>query len=116
MKLVPNIIPDAKHLMTMKIFPSGLRNGTYRLKRGAVTPIMLVTRIATIAMILRGNALVLSMHEFVESVSHSFGTVEIAGAIAKEIMRRTTTIRFMCCVVVVIFRFGFVLCSKVKGL
>lgn len=65
---------------------------TYRLKRGAATPIMLVTRMATIATILRGKALVLSMQESVESVSHSFGTVEIAGEIAKEIRRSTRKI------------------------
>lgn len=44
--------------------------GTERVTRGKHTPIMLVTRMETIAMSLRGNAPVLSLQEL-DSVSQS---------------------------------------------
>lgn len=71
--LVPKMIPDAKALTLVKVFPSGWRKETSRLKRGAETPIMLVKRMAMIDMIFRGNALALLTHGFVDSASHSLG-------------------------------------------
>ena len=65
------MIPDAKALTLVKMFSSGWRKGTSRLKRGAETPIMLVKRMAMIDMIFRGNALALLTHGFVDSASDS---------------------------------------------
>lgn len=94
-KPVPRMIPEAKHLMIVKMFPSGWRNETLRLKRGAPTPIMLATRIVMIAMIFRGKALALLTHGFADSLPHSSGAVEVAGEIAKETKRSTRKIVFM---------------------
>lgn len=77
------MIPDAKALTIVKMFPSGWRKGTYRLKRGAETPIMLVRRMTTMDTIFRGKALTLLTHGFVDSPSHSFGAVDIAGDMVK---------------------------------
>ena len=91
-KPVPRMIPEAKHLTTVKMSPSGRRNGTERLKRGAPTPIMLATRIVAIAMILRGKALDLLTHGFADSLAHSSGTVEVAGEIVNETKMITTKV------------------------
>jgi len=94
-KPVPRMIPEAKHLMIVKMFPSGWRNETLRLKRGAPTPIMLAMRITKIAMTLRGKALALLTHGFADSLPHSSGAVEVAGEIAKETKMSTRKIVFM---------------------
>ena len=94
-KPVPRIIPEAKHLKIVKMFPSGWRKGTFRLKRGAPTPIMLATKIAAIAMILRGKALALSTHGLADSLAQSSGAVEVAGEIVKETKMNMRKIVFM---------------------
>lgn len=93
------MIPDAKALTIVKIFPSGWRMGTYRLKRGAETPIMLVKRMATMDMIFRGKALALLTHGFVDSASHSSGAVDVAGDTMKLTRIRAKKKSFMSVVV-----------------
>lgn len=71
MNPVARMIPAAKDLTITKRFRSGCKAGMERVTRGKHTPIMLVTRMETIAMILRGRARFLSLQELLDSVVHS---------------------------------------------
>ena len=84
MNPVARIIPAAKDFTITNKFLSGLRAGTERVTRGKQTPIMLVTRMETMAMIFRGNAFDLLLHESSESASHSSETTERTCVVEKE--------------------------------
>lgn len=56
---------------------------------------MLATRIAAIAMTLRGNALALLTHGFADSLAQSSGAVEVAGEMVKETKMSTRKIVLM---------------------
>lgn len=87
MNPVARIIPAAKALTTTKRFLSGCRAGIERVKSGKQTPIMLVIKIVTIAMILRGNAADLSLQELVSS-PHSSSDCERAWGVKMEMMMK----------------------------
>lgn len=63
--------PEAKDLTIKKSDFSGWKAETERAKNGRQTPIRLVVRIEKIAMRLRSNALVLSVHVLADSGFHS---------------------------------------------
>lgn len=84
MNPVARIIPAAKDFTITNKLLSGLRAGTERVTRGKQTPIMLVTRMETMAMIFRGNAFDLLLHESSESASHSSETAERTCVVEKE--------------------------------
>lgn len=83
MNPVPSMIPEEKHFIIVKMLPSERRKGIERLNRGVVTPIKLVAKMATMAMILRGNAFALLMHGSFEALPQPSGPVEIAGDTVK---------------------------------
>jgi hypothetical protein len=72
MNPVARMIPAAKALTITKRLRSGCKAGIERVKRGALTPIMLVTKIETMAIIFRVKALALSLQELVSSTHPSF--------------------------------------------
>lgn len=87
MNPVARIIPAAKALTTTKRFLSGCRAGIQRVNSGKQTPIMLVIKIVTMAMILRGNAADLSLQELVSS-PHSSSDFERAWGMKMEMMMK----------------------------
>lgn len=88
MKPVASMMPAAKDLTMRNRFLSGCSAGIERVTRGKHTPIMLVTRMETMAMILRGNALALSLQELMDSVPHSSDTEKAWGVkVEKRMMK-----------------------------
>lgn len=88
MNPVARIIPAAKDFAITKMFRSGLRAGMERVTRGKHTPIMLVTRIETMAMILSGCALCLLLQESCACSSHPGDTVSTCGVEKERRMKR----------------------------
>lgn len=70
MKPVPRIIPAANALTITKRLRSGLNADIERVTRGKHTPIMLVTKMETMAMIFKVKALDLLLHVLCVSDPH----------------------------------------------
>lgn len=75
MKPVAKIIPAANALTITKRLLSGLRAGIERENNGRHTPIMLVIKMETMAMIFKDNALDLLTHEL-SSSSPQYSTTD----------------------------------------
>lgn len=78
MNPVARIIPEAKALTMANRLLSGFNAGIERVTNGSETPIILVIRIETMAIIFSGSAFCLLLQEFEDSASHSDGTTETA--------------------------------------